>query len=99
MSFIDRTGENLGRKKIIIINQTENEIIADIVRADSPEEEGTPINASVFNKFQEEIKNANDRSDYANTKSTTAELNASTALNKVNTLFSFDGVTLTIKTN
>ena len=99
MEFKDRTGENLSRKKIIIINQTPTEIIADIVRADSPEEEGTPINASVFSKFEETVKNAENKATTAEEKSKTAETNAGTALNKVNSLFSFDGVTLTINTN
>lgn len=59
MIFKDRTGTNLNRKKITIISQTPTEIIADIERADNPIEEGTTINASVFNAFQENINSAN----------------------------------------
>ena len=70
MIFQDRTGTNLNRKKIKIISQTPTEIIADIERADTPVIEGTTINASVFNGFQNEINLANT--------------NASTALTSAN---------------
>jgi len=73
MLFKDRQGSNLNRKRISIVSQTPNEIIADITRADNPTDEGTPINAGTFNDFQTEI-------DSANTKSTKAETNASSAL-------------------
>ncbi len=55
MEFKDRQGQNLNRKKIKIISQTPTEIVADIERFDNVTEEGTKINASVFNAFQSEI--------------------------------------------
>lgn len=73
MFFKDRKGSNLNRKRISIVSQTPNEIIADITRADNPTDEGTPINADTFNDFQKEI-------DTANNKSANAETNASSAL-------------------
>lgn len=92
MSFTNRTGQNLNRKKIIIINQTPNEIIADIERADTVTEEGTPINATIFNKFQEEINSANLKSEEARTKSNDTS-------SRLANMFSFDGTTLTINSN
>ena len=52
MTFNDRQGTNLNRKRLTIISQTPTEIIADIERADNPTQEGTKINASVFNNFE-----------------------------------------------
>lgn len=75
MTFQDRTGNNLNRKKIKIISQTPSEIIADIERADDPITEGTKINAAVFNTFQENINTAM-------TNAASASLNATTALEK-----------------
>lgn len=88
MIFKDRTGTNLNRKKITIISQTPTEIIADIERADNPIEEGTTINASVFNSFQDNINTAIDTANSAlessNTATTTAnsaKTNSTSALN------------------
>lgn len=92
MSFTNRTGKNLNRKRIIIVNQTPNEIIADIERADTVTEEGTPVNASIFNAFQEEITSANSKAEEAKAK-------ANTVSNKLTNMFSFDGTTLTINNN
>lgn len=72
MLFKDRQGTNLNRKRISIVSQTPNEIIADIVRADNPTEEGTEINASTFNGFQAEINSANEKSDNAITIASSA---------------------------
>ena len=72
MLFKDRQGTNLNRKRISIVSQTPNEIIADIVRADNPTEEGTEINAATFNQFQNEINDANEKSNQAETIASTA---------------------------
>lgn len=79
MEFIDRKGTNLNRKKLKIISQTPTEIIADIERFDNVTEEGTQINAEVFNKFQEEIKNANTKSGSAETIASSANTTAENA--------------------
>lgn len=77
MKFFNRTGENLNRKKIKIISQTPEEIIADIERYDNPVNEGTKIDAETFNQFQLEI-------DTANTNANTAVDTANNANDKSN---------------
>ena len=112
MLFKDRTGTNLNRKRIKIISQTPTEIIADIERADNVSEEGTTINAAVFNSFQSSIDTATTNANQANSNATnalnmatTANNNATSALqaaqdvsNRVPT-FTLSGTTLTITTN
>lgn len=68
--FIDRQGENLNRKKLKIVSQTANEIIADIERGDDAIVEGTPINAAAMNSLKSTIDSA--------------DINATTALNIAN---------------
>ena len=79
MIFQDRQGTNLNRKKIKIISQTKDEIIADIERADTVTQEGTIINAQVFNQFQESINAANTAANNAVTNSNSAIATANQA--------------------
>lgn len=72
MIFQNRQGTNLNRKRLTIISQTPTEIIADIERADNPTQEGTKIDASVFNAFQASIDTANTNANNALTNSATA---------------------------
>lgn len=65
MEFKDRTGQHLNRKKLTIISQTPNELIVDMDRFDNVTEEGTKINANVFNTFQTEITTANNNANNA----------------------------------
>ena len=65
MEFKDRKGKNLNRKKLKIISQTPTELIVDMERFDEVEEEGTKIDASVFNTFQSEISISNNNSNNA----------------------------------
>ena len=65
MIFQNRQGSNLNRKRLRIVSQTAEEIIADVERADSPTVEGTPIDASVMNQFQSEIDTANSNASTA----------------------------------
>ena len=92
MVFQDRTGSNLNRKRLRIISQTAEEIIADVERADTPTNPGTPINASVMNQFQSEIDTANSNAstavstaNSAVTAANTAAQNASNAVTTANT--------------
>lgn len=85
MLFKDRTGTNLNRKRIKIISQTPTEIIADIERADTVTEEGTTINAAVFNAFQSSINTATNNASSALTSATQAGNNATSALNLATT--------------
>ncbi len=59
--FVNRTGENLNRRKLTIISQTPNEMIVDIARADNLDtENGTKIDADTLNsKFQSIVNQIN----------------------------------------
>lgn len=85
MNFENRQGTNLNRKKIKIVSQTANEIIADIERADNATVEGTPIDAGVFNAFQSEINSANTNASSALSAATQASTDASNALTAATT--------------
>ena len=91
MIFNDRQGTNLNRKRLTIISQTPTEIIADVERADTVTQEGTKINASVFNSFQNSIDSALTQATSANTRVQTLE-------NRMPT-FTLSGTTLNITTN
>lgn len=54
-TFENRESVNPKRKKIKIISQTADEIIADIENAEVATKEGTPINAEVMNKLRTAI--------------------------------------------
>lgn len=64
-SFLDRVSSYPGRKKIKILSQTADTIVADVELADEPSVEGTPINATVMSRFQQGIVDANTKSDSA----------------------------------
>ena len=51
--FVDRVSATPNRRKIKIISQTADEIIADIEMADNPTESGTAINAEMLNNIQD----------------------------------------------
>lgn len=80
MIFKDRVGTNLNRKRIKIISQTPTEIIADVERADTITEEGTQINASIFNTFQTDINTANNNASQALSLANNAITEASKAV-------------------
>ena len=84
MIFQDRQGSNLNRKKLRIVSQTADEIIVDVERADSPTQEGTPINASTMNQFQQEINTSNTNASNAVTVANSASSNASNAVTTAN---------------
>lgn len=84
MIFQNRQGSNLNRKRLRIVSQTAEEIIADVERADSPTVEGTPIDASVMNQFQSEIDTANSNASTAVSTANTASQNASNAVSTAN---------------
>lgn len=85
MLFKDRAGTNLNRKRIKIITQTPTEIIADVERADNVTEEGTTINAAVFNTFQSSIDTAVSSAISAVTTANQANTNANNAVNLATT--------------
>ena len=86
MIFTDRTGTNLNRKRIKIISQTPTEILADIERADTVTQEGTKLDASVFNTFQSSINQALEVSNNALTQSSSALSSANQATTTVGSL-------------
>ena len=53
IEFKDRVSNTPNRRKIKIISQTADEIIADIEMADNPTESGTAINAEMLNNIQD----------------------------------------------
>ena len=81
MTFQNRQGTNLNRRRLTIISQTPTEIIADIERADNATIEGTKIDASVFNTFQDSINSANSNATNALANSTSAISTANQASN------------------
>ena len=84
MIFQNRQGSNLNRKRLRIVSQTAEEIIADVERADNPTVEGTPIDATVMNQFQSEIDTANSNASTAVSTASTAASNAASALSTAN---------------
>ena len=76
MEFKDRTGKFLNRKKLKIISQNATEIIADVERFDEVENEGTKINAGVFNEFQTNIENSKQTSNDAKSIAASANVTA-----------------------
>lgn len=83
--FYNRQSLHPNRKRLTIIQQNSNEIIADIENADEPTVAGTPITAEVMNNFQSEINTANQNSISAVGTANTASGNASTALSNSQT--------------
>lgn len=82
MEFKDRQGNHLNRKKLKIISQSPTEMIVDMERYDNATEEGTQINAQVFNNFQSEINSSNAKADSAVSTATTSNTTANTANQK-----------------
>jgi len=93
LKFKDRVSEYPNRRKLNIISQTANTIIADISFADQVTEEnkGTPLNAETMNEFNATItrsennasnalKVANDAKDVANNALTKINENIGTAV-------------------
>lgn len=80
MTFQNRQGTNLNRKRLTIISQTPTEIIADIERADNATQEGTKIDANVFNTFQSSIDTASSNATNALANSTSAISSATQAI-------------------
>lgn len=92
MYFIDREGENLNRKKLKIVSQTANEIIADIEHADNVTVEGTPINAAAMNSLKGTIDSANANATAALTKANEAYSKADEAAQGNGTVVRINGV-------
>lgn len=91
MEFKDRKGQHLNRKKLKIISQSPTELIVDMERFDDVEEEGTKIDAEVFNAFQTEITTANTNAsnavsvaNSAKSESSLANSNSQTAVTTAN---------------
>ena len=74
MEFKNRQGSHPNRKILNIISQTPTQIVVDVERDNTGvTEEGTPINAEVFNTFQAEITTAVSTANTANTTSQNAK--------------------------
>ena len=83
--FTNRTGNNLNRRKIKIISQSADEIIADIELADEPDEnsEGTVFNAELMNSFKDTINVSEEKAIEAHNAANEALTKANEALQQV----------------
>ena len=93
INFKNKSVNNPQRKKIKILSQTPDEIIADVDFAETVEEEGTAITAEIMNSFQTAINNIETTSSTAQTQSSqalqianAASTNANQAINDVDVL-------------
>lgn len=81
--FKDRTGLEStykpNRRRIKIVSQTADEIIADVEYADNATENGTPINAEKMNKIRTAVINAENNSSQALTTASIANTTAGNA--------------------
>ncbi len=79
--FKNRKGQNPNRRKLTILEQRGNEIIADIELADNPKpgDEGTPLNAELFSNFERKVDDFTSRAH-------TALEQSIEAINKINKL-------------
>lgn len=77
--FKDRISENPNRRKIKIVSQTADEIIADIEYADNASQEGTPVNAAKLNEIRTAVTNAENNSSQALTTASGASATAGDA--------------------
>ena len=78
--FKDRVSKFPNRKKLKIVSQSAGEIVADVVEADSPQVEGTKIDAKILNNWQDVIFEAEGNAKLARTKVAEATENANNAL-------------------
>lgn len=81
-TFIDRESQFPNRRKITILQQNANEIIADITFADNPlpNKSGTKINAAILKDFQDGINEANSTSQQAKNAADAANETSADAL-------------------
>lgn len=80
IKFKDRISKYPNRKKLKIISQNENEILADVVPADDAQVEGTELNAKILNKWQDVISTSEGNAMLAKNKVHIAEENAKLAV-------------------
>ena len=80
IKFKDRISKYPNRKKLKIISQNENEILADVVPADDPQVDGTELNAKILNKWQDVISTSEGNAMLAKNKVHIAEENAKLAV-------------------
>lgn len=85
MEFKNREGNNLNRRKIKIVSQSGDEIIADIERADNNIiEPGTRISADILQDWNNVVNVSNLKSTDALSRSNQAISTSNTALSKSN---------------
>lgn len=89
MVFKDRESQNPNRRKLKIVSQGPNEIIADIERADTVTgSEGTPINAKLLNDWNAVISTSENNASNALTKANKAIEDSSAAVSTANSAIS-----------
>lgn len=80
IKFRDRISKYPNRKKLKIISQNENEIVAEVTPADEAQVEGVELNAKILNKWQDVISTSEDNAMLAKNKVHIAEDNAKLAV-------------------
>lgn len=99
INFQDRVGEDLKRKRITIISQSADTIIADVEPANLPIQEGTTINAAIMNKFQDAIAVAETNAIEAKESSSNALIAAGQANENASTSLSNSQIALSTAAN
>lgn len=85
LEFTNLEGDNLKRRKITIVSQTGNEIIADIDFIEDVKGSATPITAQIMNDFKKDIALAKSKSGEALESSVEAKTDSADALANSNT--------------
>ena len=80
IKFRDRISKYPNRKKLKIISQNENEIVAEVTPADEAQVEGVELNAKILNKWQDVTSTSEDNAMLAKNKVHIAEDNAKLAV-------------------
>ena len=81
-NFVDRTSDNPNRRRLTIIEQTGNSMIADIDMSEFTKTAGTSINANIMTTFQTNINTANENANTAKSQANSAVSTANTANGK-----------------
>lgn len=85
IEFLNRQSNNANRRKLKIISQNANEILADIEFADNATVEGTALTAQILNNWQTQINTNETICNQAKTIAEQSEINSNSAIVTANT--------------
>ena len=97
--FKDRISTYPNRRKLKIITQTADEIIADVEYADSASQDGTPVNAAKLNEIRTTVDSANTYATNAYNTASSANTTAGNADTKAGQALSNSQSALTTANN